>query len=86
MCLWSIQSYVAARGPRGEGRRREGGEDWRLDTLMWKGGSGLEGLSRPSQPRLDVVIARTWVCVCVATSRRGNEIQNAKYVGEVSHA
>lgn len=52
---------VAQEEREGEGR---GGEDWRLDTLMWKGGSGLEGLSRPSQPRLDVVIARAWVCVC----------------------
>lgn len=72
--------------PKRRGKERGGGEDWRLDTLMWKGGSGLEGLSRPSQARLDVVIARAWVCVCVATSRRGSEIQNAKYVGEVSHA
>lgn len=42
-----------------------GGEDWRLDTLMWKGGSGLEGLSRPSQPYLAVVTTQACLCACV---------------------
>lgn len=47
--------------PKRRGKERGGGEEWRLDTLMWKGGSGLEVLSRPSQPHLDVVMC-VWSC------------------------
>lgn len=74
VCLQSIQSNVAARGPRGEWRRWEGvwTGDWThscgKEDLAWRGSADPHSpisLWLPHEP----VYAP--VCVCVAMSRRG---------------
>lgn len=83
MCLWSIPSHVAARGPRGEGRRGEG-----VRNGDWTHSCGKEDLAWrcSADPHSPISM---WLCVCGHVKEGGvcgNEIQNAKYVGEVNHA
>lgn len=71
---------VAQKERDGEG----GGGVWPLDTLMWKGGSGLEGLSRLSQPFLLWLLHKT-VCVrvCVGMHARAWPRQGGRRLSQI---
>lgn len=76
---------MAQEEREGEGRGVRTG-DWThsCGKRIWPGGP-QPTLIAPSRCGYRTSLGMC-VCVCVATSRRANEIQNAKYVGEVSHA